>query len=489
MKTIYDLLKEFNSNLKIDNDKSFIIGKSEILTYHSLNQKTIGISKKFKDSGISKDEIVAILLDSSPNFIVAVLSLWMIEAIPVPINLKLSPPEIQEQIKFLSCRFVVIDDSHKEKINLNGRQLIKLSFYNCNIDNINIDLSFDENRTAVIMFTSGSYGKPKAVELLFSNLINSAKIGNNYLIQTSEDRWLASLPFYHIGGFSIIFRALVFGTTLVIPADLKIESIITSIRKHKPTLISLVSTQMKNLLDKNFQPNQEMRCVLLGGGFIDSSIMKEAITKGWNVSKVYGSTETSSFVTVLSPEEFLLKPESVGKPIYPNEVLICDDNRNELSNHLEGEIVVKSLAVMKSYLNDETAINNKSVDGVYFTGDFGYKDSEGYLYLTNKRSDFIVTGGENINQIEVEEAILKFPNVKEACVFGINDVQWGQKVVAAIVTMRESRFTLDELKEFLKDKIASFKIPKLIYFVDELPKTELGKVKRESVRKLFIDAC
>ncbi len=150
-----------------------------------------------------------------------------------------------------------------------------------------------------------------------------------------------------------------FGTKLILQSDLKIQSIIQSLDHFKPTLISLVSSQMKNLLDKNINPNKELRHVLLGGGFVDSNLMQEAINKQWPVSKVYGSTETSSFVTLLSSEEFERKPESAGKAVPPNEIFIFDENGKELSENSEGEIVVKSAAVMKGYFNDEDSTNNK----------------------------------------------------------------------------------------------------------------------------------
>ena len=486
MKTLFDFLKELNPAIQVSDDNEFIISAKEKISFKSLNRKSTYLAKKIKQEGVKSEDRVPILIDNSPNFIISVLSLWMIEAIPVPINLKLSVSEIEEQLKFLDCRFVLIDKSFKEKISLSNVKQIELSVLNEDSEKSEVDFKFDTNRTAVIMFTSGSSGKPKAVELTFSNLIQSAKIGNEYLKQTEEDRWLVSLPFYHIGGFSIIFRALMFSEAIIFPTSLKIDSIIESIQKQKLTLISLVSSQMKNLLDKNIKPNPEMRHILLGGGFIDSSIMKEAINNGWNVSKVYGSTETSSFVTILSAYEFKLKSESVGKPIPPNEIFIYDENKNELINNIEGEIVVKSPAVMKGYWNDKVTTIKKLFKGFYFTGDYGYKDSEGYIYVVNRRSDLIVTGGENVNPAELEEMIMKFLKVKEVCVFEIDDIYWGQKIAAAIVSKSDEKFEIDELKDFLKDKIASFKIPKEIYFVDEFPKTELGKIKRESLKKLFV---
>jgi O-succinylbenzoic acid--CoA ligase len=243
---------------------------------------------------------------------------------------------------------------------------------------------------------------------------------------------------------------------------------------------------MKNLLVKNAPPTPELRHVLLGGGFIYSSIMEEAFTKSWKVSKVYGSTETSSFVTILGPEEFKLKPESAGKPILPNEIFIIDESGNELPNDSEGEIAVKSPAVMKRYFENQEATENKLRNNLYFTGDIGYKDSNGYLYLVNRRNDLIVTGGENVNPVEVEAIILKFSGVKEVCVFGIDDKKWGQKVAAAIIPKPNEKFSLEDLKDFLKDKIASFKIPKQISVIDELPKTELGKVRRDLVQSLLV---
>jgi O-succinylbenzoic acid--CoA ligase len=323
------------------------------------------------------------------------------------------------------------------------------------------------------------------VELSFSNLINSAKIQNSYLQHTGNDRWLASLPFYHIGGFSVLFRSLMFRTELILPNTLKIDSIIESIMAFKPTLFSLVTSQMKELVENNFWPNKELSHILLGGGYIESNLMKEAISNGWNVSKVYGSTETASFVTILSPEEFKLIPESVGKPIPPNEVLIVDENGKELPIEIEGEIAIKSPALMKGYLNDEEATKQKLKNNLYYTGDMGFKDTDGFLYVVNRRSDLIVTGGENVNPIEVEAMILNFPKVKEVCVFGIDDVKWGQRIAAVIVSKQKQQFKIEELKDFLQDKIASFKIPKEIFFVDELPKTELGKVRRDNIKKLI----
>jgi O-succinylbenzoic acid--CoA ligase len=336
-------------------------------------------------------------------------------------------------------------------------------------------INFSENKTALILFTSGSSGKPKAVMLSFENLIQSAVIGNVVLNQTSKDKWLASLPFYHIGGFSIIFRALMFGTSIIIPDSLSNDDLSESIKKSKPTLISLVTNQLKNFIDKDFTPPIDLRTVLLGGGFSDKYLILKAIDKGWMIAKVYGSTETSSLISFMNPDEVKKKPEASGKPIPPNKIIITD----------EGGIIIQSPAVMKGYFNnDETAGGIK--DGYYFTGDIGYLDDEGYLFVEAKRNDLIISGGENVNPFEVENSILIHPEIKEACVIGIDSEEWGQIVSAAIVLKEGEALSEKKLRDFLRDKLPSFKIPKKIKFVNQLPKSGLGKILRKEVKNLFV---
>lgn len=482
MKPLYQLLKYFNTTLDISDDRAIIFTNSDNITYETLNQKVISAAKHFNDKGIETREIVPILTDHSADFITAVLALWTIGAVPVPLNIKLSSSELAEQIKFLQSRFLL---QLNPNIKFDSSNITKVNLAAGAANYSELEIKIDSSQTAVIMFTSGASGKPKAVELSFENLISSAVIGNKFLNQTSNDTWLASLPFYHIGGFSIIFRSLVFGTGIILPDELNLHSIIQSINLFNPTLVSFVTSQMNELTKINIHPNEGLRHVLLGGGFIDSNLMREALQRGWNVCKVYGSTETCSFVTVLSSSDSIYEPESAGRPIPPNEIFIFDENGTELPAYSEGEIVVKSPSLMKGYWNDDGITKQKMKDDLYLTGDIGYKDEDGYLYVLNRRTDLIVTGGENVNPTQIEEVISKFSKVKEVCVFGIEDEKWGQKIAAAIVAKSNEKFSIESLREFLADKIASFKIPKEIFFVDELPKTELGKVKREAIRKIL----
>ena len=340
--------------------------------------------------------------------------------------------------------------------------------------------------TAVIIFTSGSTGKPKGVQLTFNNLIQSALTGNQLFNYKKNDRWLASLPFYHVGGFSIITRAIFNGNTLLLPENLNIESVQNVIQKKHPTLTSFVSTQLKRLLENDIKPNPELRHILLGGGFLDTDLVTSAINKGWNVSKSYGSTETASFVTALTATEFVIKKESAGKALTPNEILIVDENRNLLEPKTLGEVAVKGKSVAKGYINNRDETGQKFKGDTYYTGDYGYLDDDGYLFIEARRNDLIVSGGENINPYEVETELLRHPYILEASVLGLEDKEWGFITAAAVVTRENKIIQLEELKLFLKDKLAGFKIPKKLFIVEKFPKTEMGKIQKEKLKEIIM---
>ncbi len=485
---ILDLIRP--AGVKVNLDTVAVIHSDKEINYNGINSLVDKTTLFLNNEKIKENDIVTLLFNNSLEFIVAVISLWEIGAIPVPLNTKLLEKDLVEQVKFLKSSFTI---KSKEFLNVSntGKSILipfdaafseprlrrdlpdnKEETTQLNFSNLPVRQAGD--KTALILFTSGSTGKPKAVMLSFENLIQSAMIGNQVLNQTNADKWLASLPFYHIGGFSIIFRSLLFGTSIIIPDSLSTNDLTESIKKHHPTLISLVSNQLKKFVDLNFIPPKELRMVLLGGGFSDKDLILKSIEQGWKISKVYGSTETSSFVSFMNYQEVKKKPEASGKVIHPNKIIITD----------EGEIAVQSSAVMKGYFNEEETTEIIKND-FYYTGDIGHLDDEGYLYVEAKRSDLIISGGENINPFEVEKEILAHTKVKEACVVGIENKEWGQIISAAVVLKENSELSENELKDFLRNKIASFKIPKRIIFVNQLLKSELGKLQREKIKQLF----
>jgi O-succinylbenzoic acid--CoA ligase len=272
---------------------------------------------------------------------------------------------------------------------------------------------------------------------------------------------------------------LLFGTSLVIPESIQLEDLAEVMENFNPTLCSFVPTQLKRMLEADHQPNEELRTVLLGGGFIAQRLVFDAISDGWNIVKVYGSTETASFVTALYDEDIYEKPRSAGKAVKPNQIIIVNESKFQIPWGEVGEIAVASPAIMKGYYNNEDETAKKIEDGFYYTGDIGFVDADGYLFIEARRTDLIVTGGENVNPNEVEKRLTEHDDILDAAVFPLKDDEWGEMVAAAIVLKNnKSDIDFDELHQFLKEDLAGYKIPKKIFVEEKLPRNELGKVLR-----------
>jgi O-succinylbenzoic acid--CoA ligase len=488
---IIGLLSNPEGIRKTNGNISAIITPGSVITYQQLYQNISSTIEWLHSIGLKRNDKAAILSQNSLEYVILILSLWKVGAIPVPLNIRLLPDELEELIFFAGCNFVFIGNSDPGIKSIPGISVIKFPLYEEKTGNYlfsNFELSDYPNNnelenTALIIFTSGSTGKPRGVELTFNNLLNSAFNGDKLFKHQDNDRWLASLPFYHIGGFSIILRNFFFGTTLIIPQTLTTEDIIYSIENLNPTLASFVTTQIKRLLETGFEPNQSLRHILLGGGFLETKLVSEAVKRGWNVVKSYGTTETASFVTTLTAEEFKIKPFSAGKAISPNQIFIVNENKRILPELKVGEIAIKAQSVAKGYFNNKDENNNKFAGNIFYSGDYGYLDADGFLYVEARREDLIISGGENIIPQEIEAEIINYPGVKEVCVFGKEDQEWGHIVIAVIASNKNIK--LENLKEFLKDKLPAYKHPKKIYIIDELPKTELGKIRKGNIIEMF----
>jgi o-succinylbenzoate---CoA ligase len=477
--------------------KNYIITDNNIYSFKELNEKSVFLAHSIqKDYNVKGGDIAVILLDNNIDFILLLFALWKSGAVPVPINIRLNDYETKNLFKFLKPSFIFSDqDLNKQMTNQDAKIIsIDNNYILQVIDDIHEssyltekvqEFEFNENSTALILFTSGTSGNPKGVPLSFHNLKASFDNSNNVLNHNTDDKWIASLPFYHIGGFSIITRALLSGTSVIIPTSLNTKDLAESITSFKPTLLSLVSTQLRRLIDLGIKPYDELKYVLLGGGYIENSLVDEAIEKGWPIAKVYGSTETSSLVTFVDCKKDNNKKLSGGKPLGNNQIFIVNESKNFLPPEVKGEIAIKSESCAKSYYNNPTETEIKFGDGIYYTGDSGYIDEEGYLFINARMNDLIISGGENINSLEIEAALLEYPGIENVSVFGIEDIEWGHIVAAAVIIKPGASISEEELKEFLLQKISRYKLPKEFYFMNEFPINPLGKVQKEKLKEII----
>jgi o-succinylbenzoate---CoA ligase len=461
-------------NFSNSKDLTAIIKSDTTISYQDLFTTAIQIADSLSGKGIKKNNYVPLLIEDQLKLIETVIALWSLGAVPVPLNTKLLDDEIYTIIDDYNFKFLITDKALSPNLHKKDFEIIELSKIAI-IDSEVKSISFPAlDNEAVVIFTSGSTGKAKAVVHTFISLINSIENGNQIFNHPEKDSWLASLPFYHIGGFQILCRSLFSGCSIILPQSLQTEDLAESIMGFNPTHLSLVSTQLERLVYQKVKPSESLKVSLIGGGFVDDELMYEADELGWKPIRVYGSSETASFVTAISAKEIKTKPQSVGKALKNVEIKISDDS----------EIQIKSNSLFKKYLDDDKETSSNLINGFYHTGDLGFVDDDGYLFIEARRTDLIVTGGENVSPIEVEKALLQIPGIQDACVFAKPSKTWGQIIACAIVVENAS---LNEkmIRENLKQKLTGYKIPKQFFFVDKLPRTSLGKLERDKIRKMF----
>lgn len=464
--------------------KVAIVASDRRLSYSELLQESMATAARLVEFGIRKDDNVGVLATHDHNFVVLLNAIWFMGAVPVPLNIKLTEVEIRKQLIAAGINSIVISDELSSKFALaeftNKILFEKILSNKNNIQNSTFNpQKFDLSNNALIMFTSGSSGKQKAVVHTFGSLFNSVTALNDFAKLSRDDVWLASLSFYHVGGFMIPIRALLTGSTVAFPNSLGNDDVVNALEEFQPSHISLVPTTLQKMIEQNVRPNKNLKHLFLGGGPSENQLSLRAIEKGWPVVKVYGSTETCSMVSAMNSNEVNIKPGSSGKPLSNCKIKIVDEKQNNVPVGKAGEIVVQAGSIMKEYFGDVTETQKALYNGWYRTGDYGMIDNEGFLFIESRRDDLIITGGENVVAKEVQEIILQNKKVSDAFVFGIDDSIWGQMICAAVVSENLSE---EELKTFMKLKVAGYKIPKRFYFVDNIPRNEMSKVDR---KKLF----
>jgi len=448
-------------------------------SYEEVEKFCSSLIDKFISEGIREGNYVPLLTENPFDTIIYLLALWKIGAVPVVVNHHLTEKQLEGQLSLVEAPHLICQKAIVKKLPLLSK-LISAS--KANMKQSKQKKQIDE---AVVLFTSGTTANPKEVVLTFRNLFSAFHSGREIFRYNENDSWYLNLPLYHIGGFSLIARSLLAGSALILPESTELQILTAQMHNLRPTLISLVPTQLKRLVDNHVSPNPELRAVLIGGGFANDEILLKAFKLGWEIYKVYGSTETSAFFTALLPSELKKKTASVGKAFSSVLVKIVDEEKREMTAGQTGEIIVKSDAVIKNYLHNTMATEKVFHKDHYCTGDFGYLDADGYLFLKNRRTDLIVTGGENVSPIEIENEILNYPGIDEVCVIGIPDNEWGEKICVVYSAGLGSSVDEDNLKAYLKQRLPGFKTPKLFIRVEEFPKTALGKINRAELKSMF----
>ncbi len=342
---------------------------------------------------------------------------------------------------------------------------------------------------AAIFYTSGSTGAPKGVMLSHKNLLSNTYSTIEYLELTSNDSVLVILPFYYIYGNSLLLTHIACGGTVIIDNRFMYpEVILKTMEKEKVTGFSGVPSNFMILLNKSTFPDREfrhLRYFTQAGG----SMAPEVITKLKNafpdkqIFIMYGQTEASPRVSYLPPEQLENKIGSIGIPIPGVDIKIMNEEAVEVPNGESGELVVTGDNVMLGYWNQDDEENQVIHNGSLFTGDLAKKDEDGFIYIVGRKKEIIKSGGNRVSAKEVEDRILEHNLVVEAVVFGVADDILGEAIKAVVVTKDYGEISGDEIKKFCRLKLADFKVPKKIEFMESLPKYQSGKIDKVQLAK------
>ena len=426
-------------------DRLGLVAAGQELTYAELESEASAAGRRLAARGVRRDATVALELPAGPDMVVLLHGLMKLGAIAYPLDTRLSGAERESDLERANPTLVVSrpDDFSGTEADLPLLGEHALDAIHCRI------------------LTSGTSGRPRPIGLTYGNHLWSA-VGSAFnLGMEPSDRWLCCLPLNHVAGLSIVLRSVIYGTTAVVHDGFDVERIAESLEGDGVTLISLIATQLARLLEAGVDL-LPLRAVLVGGGPVPEEVLEEAIGRGATVVQTYGLTETASQVTTLSPEDATRKLGSAGRPLLTTHLRIDD-----------GEILVQGPTVAPGCADD---------DGWLHTGDLGRIDDEGFLYVTDRLGDVIVTGGENVMPAEVEEVLLRHPDVADAAAIGRADSEW-QEAVEAIVVLRDGAdASSDELRRHCAESLARYKVPKRVEFVEELPRTSSGKLLRRALR-------
>lgn len=469
------------------------------LSYRALSRRVAVLASQFEAAGVLPGDRIAWLGAAARHGILVQWAIARLGAVFLPLNTRLTTGELLDLLALGDAKALLCDRSVEAQV---APLSAVLPVYSLDAprapgvqplpekssDNLWLWRSSEFALPAVqsVVFTSGTTGTPKGAQITWFNQYTSAQASAQRIGASAEDRWLLTLPLYHVGGMTIPFRAALSGAAVVEydsrggfdPARLS-----AMLHGQQITHVSLVPAMLHRLLDAGFAGTPYLRWLLLGGAAAPPDLLERAFERGLPVAPTYGLTEACSQVATLPPADAPNRPGSVGKPLGGTTVTIVRDDGASAPAGEVGEIVVRGPTVFAGYLNvpNDRALRN----GALYTGDLGFLGDDGYLFVVQRRTDLIVTGGENVYPAEVEAVLRAHPLASDACVVGLPHPEWGQQVAAVLVLKPGAVFDEGEFEAWCRQRLAGYKVPRQLRVVSHLPMTASGKVIRREVAAWF----
>ncbi|ATA59026.1 O-succinylbenzoic acid--CoA ligase [Geobacillus stearothermophilus] len=492
-------------------DKEAYVFMGERCTYQQLDAAVSRFADGLAQLGIRRGDHIALLLGNSPQFVIGLYGALRLGATVIPINPIYTPEEIgyillngdvkavigldllaplfagaKQRLPLLKQAIVCETPQGKEKGISLSDEMKSFAEVLAAGDSSFAGPELDDDDVAVILYTSGTTGKPKGAMLTHKNLYSNAQDTADYLGIDEHDRVIAALPMFHVFCLTVALNApLMNGGTVLIMPKFSPAAMFALARKEKATIFAGVPT-MYNFLYQyeggSADDLQTLRLCISGGASMPVTLL-ENFEKKFNViiSEGYGLSEASP-VTCFNPLDRPRKPGSIGTSIKNVENKVVNEYGEEVPVGEVGELVVRGPNVMKGYykMPEETAAALR--DGWLHTGDLARMDEEGYFYIVDRKKEMIIVGGYNVYPREVEEVLYSHPDVVEAAVIGVPDPDYGEAVRAYVVA-KNPELTEAELIAYCRERLAKYKVPSAIDFLDELPKNATGKILRRALKE------
>lgn len=498
-------------------DTKAIIAPEGAFTYKQFNQKVNQLANALVGLGVKPKDRVALLCPNNPYFPICYFGILKVGGIVVPLSILFKSDEIAFQLHDSGAQIFIAYQGTKE-LNLakeaiiatkktiqpmelliirnpDAEKLNNLEFhdYQTIVNKQGVNFSFESTAstdTAVIIYTSGTTGKPKGAELTHSNLAWNADTARHLFQFNRQDIAITVLPMFHIYGQTCLMNACIMeGIPNVVVAKFDPEAILNEIQKYKVTLFAGVPTMFWSL-NKHVETSginlksirSHWRMAISGGAALPVEVLEE-FEKNFNlpIFEGYGMSEGAPMVAFNHPGR-LRKVGSIGIPVWGVQIKIVDDQGHEVQDEKIGELIYRGHNVMKGYYKNTAATENALKKGWMHSGDLGYKDTDGYFFIVDRKKDIIIRGGYNVYPREVEELMIQHESVSLVAVIGVPDERVGEEIKAVVVRNQNSNIDADSLKAWTQNRIAAYKYPRIIEFVEKLPMNATGKILKRVLK-------
>jgi acyl-CoA synthetase (AMP-forming)/AMP-acid ligase II len=501
-------------------DRTAIVFEDRRYTFGQLNERVNRLANGLMKLGVQKGDRVSFLQVNCNQCVETYFAVAKAGAIYLPLNFRAKEKELTYMLNTAEATTFIVGERYVPMIQSIRPEVKTLQnlvsieqkhddmlFYEDIINESSpdeVETAIDEKDTTILMYTAGTTGFPKGVMLSHNSFTGYVLENVTPPDPEIEERNILTVPLYHVAGIQAMMAAIYGARTLVMERQFEPEEWMTLVETEKANRAMMVPTMLKQLLDHpNFKKHdlKSLKVITYGAAPMPLPVIRKAMDEFPDVSFInaFGQTETASTITALGPEDHhitgtpeekekkLKRLSSIGKPMADVQMKVVDqDTGKTLGPNEVGEILAKGPRVMSGYWKDEEkTAKTIDKDGWVHTGDVGYVDEDGYYFLAGRSSDIIIRAGENISPEELENVIREHPGVDDVAVIGVPDETWGEEPRAVVIPKKGVKVTEEEIMELCREKLASFKRPRSVVFVDDLPRNPMGKLVKREIREKY----